>query len=260
MPYRDLANIDRRLLVDYDEPLQPDKSVFSTNTKLGFSIDFPIARTCRPTPICAEHCYGSRSGAPQSKDLDALRKQIRVYHYVKHVDPIVASQRIVAEYDKKHLTFLRWCGVGDLFPEAVRLINTIARLYPRVVQWVVTRRPEYAAKINRTSQNVFVMFSLDATADSRRRMAEAAQLQHARLYFSFLRTHPDDDTLGARVVFNEQRTHGLPNDHSPTVCPADAGLIDFKGACARCRRCFSPRALDRVTHPRTRWIERGDRK
>jgi len=50
-------------------------------------------------------------------------------------------------------------------------------------------------------------------------------------------TAPDQDTMGASVIFNEQNTKGLPIVKNS--CPADAKLIGHEGACNKCQRCFS---------------------
>lgn len=125
---------------------------------------------------------------------------------------------------------IRWCGVGDLFPEAVRVSNTIVRAHPDVRQWAVTRRPEMAVQINRDAPNLWLMFSLDGSAESKRRMAEVARHQHPRLYFSFLRVRAREETFGANLIFDHKMKMPTPIGEG-YVCPGDAGRFkDEKGA------------------------------
>lgn len=248
MSFFDLQTYDEKLLADYCKPLGAGE-LFSSNTKCGRSIDFPIARTCRPTPICAELCYGSKRSSPQGRDISVLERQLRVLHFFRRTDPIEAAHRVVKEAG--NVSCIRWCGVGDLEVEVVRAINVIANQYPLRLQWVVTRKPEMAARIVRGTDSVFVMFSLDGSHDSRKRLAEMARHQHPRVYYSFLRRYPDEDTLGAVVVFDA--VPGMPAPAQGFQCPADAGRFrngkgkrTKKHACERCGwRCASPAVMDR---------------
>lgn len=236
--------------------LRSDESICSGNTKTGFSLNFPIMGTCRPTKVCSKICYGAVRGRPIMWD-KSLLKQLRVHRYFKTEDPETIADRIQREYVRRKIEFLRWNGVGDLFSEAVEVINIIARKYPDTVLWVVTRKPEMAASISRSARNVYVMFSLDGDPDSRKRRTRMARHRHPRVYYSFLRESANDDTLGSRIVFNShQMKKHLPFDDPRTTCPVDAGRIELKGACASCRNCFSPRALDGSVHPHTKFGRR----
>lgn len=240
-----------KTLNDLDEgPLRSHEKICSGNTKTGYSVNFPIWRTCRPTKVCAALCYGAVKGRPITWD-KSLLKYLRVYRYFLNTDPETIADRIRKEYVSKKMTFLRWNGVGDLFPEAVEVINILARKYPDMVLWVVTRKREMAAKIDRKAENVYVMFSLDKDPDSRKRKTLMDRHRHPRVYYSFLRQEEGDDTLGARIVFNaHQKKKDLGYDDPRTVCPVDAGQIPLEGACEGCRKCFSPVALDGTRHAR----------
>lgn len=97
--------------------------------------------------------------------------------------------------------------------------------------------------------NLYIAFSLDASDDSARRWGTIKASHHPRIFPVFLRTRLDEDTMGARVVMNaKQHRLELPYEDPATVCPADGGQIKEKGACARCRLCFSPVALDGSRH------------
>jgi hypothetical protein len=235
MPYKDLKKIDDKLHAGYDERLGDHESIFSTNTKTKWSIDFPIARTCQGrTPICSAVCYGARKGAPQAANLEVLEKQLRVLRFFEETDSDVVTHRIMSEHESKRMECLRWCAVGDLTFEAVRVINRLGREYPLVRQWIVTRIPWLAAQISRDAPNLRVMFSLDGSAESALALAEIAQHQHPLVRYSFLRLDPDEPTMGADVVFDLRK--GLAPPPPPAfICPADSGRFDHKkNACTRC--------------------------
>jgi hypothetical protein len=77
--------------------------------------------------------------------------------------------------------------------------------------------------------------------------------RHPRLYYSYLRFNENEDTMGARIVFNaHQRKKNLPFDDPNTTCPVDAGVVPVKNACVNCRKCFSKKALDKTVHINSR--------
>lgn len=223
----------------------PKDIICSKNTKTGYSINFPIKGTCRPTKVCAENCYGAIQGKPITWTASLL-KQSKILKYFKSTNPEEIADRIHKEYVKKHMTFLRWNGIGDLFKESVNVINIILNKYPNDILWVVTRIPEFAAKINRKAQNVYIMFSLDSDPESKRRKIKMMRHRHPRIYYSYLRFKSDENTMKARIVFNaQQEKKNLPYDDLYTVCPVDAGIIPVKNACENCRKCFTQTALDK---------------
>lgn len=228
--------------------LGPKEAVCSWNTKTGFSVNFPIAGTCRPTSVCAELCYGARAGRPVTWN-KALAKYIRVHEYFLATPPEEIADRIAREYERRKMEFLRWNGVGDLFPRSVQVVNAIAERHPHIVLWVATRIPDMARLITRKSEGVYLQFSLDGSAECRKRRTAIARSRHPRLYYSFLRRSMDEDTMGARVIYNAQQyKKKLLIDDPHTVCPADGGTLPVEGACAKCRLCFSDRALDGTKH------------
>lgn len=232
--------------------------LLSGNAKTSVSLDFPVGQTCDPTAECARVCYaaGPRSAATWRK---SLRKRLRNLRYFRLEAPEAASSRLGDEFlrarrrwaKRASLDYLRVNGTGDLFPEVVPVLNAFAARHSDVRLWIVTRRTELAALVE-PLPNVYLQLSLDAStprAVMERTRAFAAS--HPRAYLSFLRTAADDDTLGAAIVFNEKRTKGLPYRAS-TDCPADAGrlpLDNVRGvggtACAKCRKCFSERTVER---------------
>jgi hypothetical protein len=232
------------------EILGPNESLLSTNLKTGYSLNFPVTLTCDPTAVCRKLCYGIRPGRPITF-YKSLRKQIRLFNYFKQTPPEEIAERLHLEYVKKKLKFLRWNGVGELFPEAVEVINTLTARYPEMVLSVVSRVPAMTLLLN-DAPNLFVMFSLDASPESRERYVEMALAgPHPRVYYSYLRWDADEDTMDARIVFNaQQRKSLLPYEDPKTVCPVDADKLDLKNACVKCRRCWTPVSLDGLQHGR----------
>ena len=238
----------QRILEKKLKKLKPTDHICSGNLKTGYSINFPIYKTCVPTKICASTCYGAIKGRPITW-VNSLTKQMKIYHWFMETDPEIIADKIHKEYVAHKMTFLRWNGVGDLFKESVDVINIISEKYSDDVLWVVTRLPEWAAKINRKAKNVYIMFSLDSDPKSRERRTKMKRHRHPRLYYSYLRFNKDEDTMGARIVFNaHQMKKQLPYDDPKTVCPVDAGIIPKKNACENCRKCFSEKALDKTVH------------
>lgn len=233
--------------------------LLSGNAKTSFSFDLPIGHTCRPTPVCSFVCYGKRRGAP-ARWTDCLLMRLRNLRYVQLAPTDEVVERLEDEHARLALiwsrkapnlkfNFLRFCGTGDLVPELVQVINRFTRLNPQIRAWVVTRRFDLAAHLE-PNPSLYLQLSLDMST-APEQIEEARQIVRAnpRAYLSFLRTAPDQDTLGARIVFNEKHTRGLPYDRT-TDCPVDAGRLDLDNergaggaACAKCRRCFSRASL-----------------
>jgi hypothetical protein len=246
-----LARKTKRLRKDGVAVLGQKEQICSHNTKTGYSVNFPICGTCRPTSVCAELCYGAKPGRPITWDNSVL-KNLRVHDYFlkTHADDV--ADRLHDEYVRRKMTFLRWNGVGDLFPESVHVINRIAVRYPDMVLWIATRIPEMARMVTRRGENIYLQFSLDGSDECRKRRGKIALSRHPRLYYSFLRRSMDEDTMGARIVYNAQqyKKHLICDDRR-TVCPADADMLKIKGACEKCRMCFSRVTLDGTQHRRT---------
>ena len=247
MIVRDLIKKTKALDEEYNEGmLGPKESICSNNTKTGWSINFPIRGTCRPTKACSRLCYGAIKGKPITWD-KSLLKYLRIYKYFKAEPAEVIAERIYREYKSHKMSFLRCNGVGDLFPESVKVINVFSSRYPDTVNWVVTRKPEMAAQIAPKS-NIYLMFSLDK--DSKDRKEKMDSFNHPRVYYSYLREAADEKTMKSRIVFNaHQVKKQLLYDDKHTTCPVDAGIIPVKGACETCRKCFSKGALDGSVHP-----------
>ncbi len=249
-----LGDIDRLSLADLCRfPL------LSGNAKTSLSLDFPIGRTCSPTALCAKVCYASRPGTPARWD-KSVRMRLRTLRYFRLVTAGEAAARIwhefdrtrkLAKYRETRIDFLRVNGTGDLTLEVVAALNLFSDDHPDVTLWIVSRLPAIAAGLV-PRPNVYLQLSTDATTTpvSRSQM-EAILAGNPRAYLSFLRTRPDDNTRGAAIVFHEKRTTGLPSD-GVAECPVDSGKLELGNvrgvggtACSRCRKCFSPKTLER---------------
>lgn len=226
----------RQLLGSYD-------NVLSYNKVTGYSVNVPIANTCRPTAVCLKTCYFA-AGAPSWAN--ALRHQRKVYESLRD-SPKKVAERVALEYDRLGLTFLRWNGGGDLFPENVEAINHLGRLRPDIVLWVVTRIPEMAALIDHRP-NVFIHFSLDRHSLHRRADFLACKPKSRNYFFSYqadVDEIPAADALKeiAVLFFNNYQPRADLCDYSTEiVCPLNE-RADIEGVCEGCRRCFDGSAV-----------------
>jgi hypothetical protein len=226
----------RQLLGSYD-------NVLSYNKVTGYSVNVPIANTCRPTAVCIKTCYFA-VGAPSW--VNALRHQRKVYDSLRD-SPKRVAERVALEYDRLGLTFLRWNGGGDLFAENVEAINHLGRLRPDIILWVVTRIPEMAALIDHRP-SVFIHFSLDKHSMNRRTEFLACKPKSRNYFFSY--QVDADETPAAEslkevavLFFNNYQPSADLRDFSPEiVCPLNE-RADIKGVCEGCRRCFDGSAV-----------------
>lgn len=214
--------------------LSEKESIFSKNAKTGYSVNFPISLTCRPSKICSQVCYASRLGAPINWKASLL-KQFRVYNYIQQTNQKVVAQRVISEYHKKNLSWLRWCGSGDLFKKATGVINLITELDPSLKQLVVTRKPEMANLLVKDAKSLYIMFSLDSSCLDRKLKLQP----NSRIFYSYLRVSANDDVSNTQVIFNEQKQkHILPHD-KVRCCPVDSGKLPLRDGCNKCKKCFS---------------------
>ncbi len=238
--------VRKSMAIEQAEPPQRLGSydnVLSFNKVTGYSVNVPIANTCRPTAVCLKTCYFA-TGAPTWAN--SLRHQRTVYESLR-TDPTKVAERVALEYDRLGLTFLRWNGGGDLFPENVEAINHLGRVRPDIVLWVVTRIPEMAALIEHR-RNVFVHFSLDRHSLHRRDEFLACKPRSRNYFFSYQADAgevPNAESLKGIAVlfFNNYETGANLSDFTPkVVCPLNV-LEDIEGVCEGCRRCFDGSAV-----------------
>ena len=221
-----------------------DEDPLSRNRVTGWSVNYPIMGTCRPTRVCAQTCYFAKGPTTWPT---AIEKQLRLYRNTA-VDPQRVADRIARSCDHHRVDFLRWNGGGDLFPQAVLACNRLALIRPRLPIWVVTRRPELAARLD-DLPNLYVHFSLDRDSLDRRDRFLALRPASTRYFFSYQAEpgeRPDPalmDRLGVSVLFFDRYrpTDGAP-PYGPALCPLNV-RPDIADACRRCRRCFDGSAV-----------------
>ena len=225
-------------------PIGSYESALSGNKVTGFSVNVPISLTCRPTAVCLSTCYFATKAPSWAS---ALKHQGKVYASLKQ-NPVLFAERIALEYDSKGLTFLRWNGGGDLFPESVDAINHIGKVRPDIVIWVVTRIPELAAQIGNFA-NVFIHFSLDKNSLSRKDKFLSCRPLSKNFFFSYQclpDEMPDPSALGGSSVlfFDNYKPTGSLEAYQPEIiCPLNESA-DIRGVCIDCRRCFDGTAVD----------------
>ena len=231
-----LAEDSTKVIGSYDK-------VLSFNKVTGYSVNVPIASTCRPTATCLETCYFAK-GAPSWTN--SLKHQAAVQNLITH-NPKGFAERVALEYDQLGLTFLRWNGGGDLFAESVSVINYLGRIRPDIILWVVTRIPELAVQIDHL-ENVFIHFSLDRHSLSRREKFIQLKPRSTNYFFSYQCEPgelPPPDRLGhAAVLFfdNYHPTGNLDRYKKEIVCPLN-GKENITQTCVKCRRCFNGEAV-----------------
>jgi hypothetical protein len=240
---RVIEKTERLKEAELPELLSSYESVLSYNKVTGYSVNVPIAETCRPTAMCMKTCYFA-SGAPSWSN--ALRHQRKVYETMK-TDPQGFAERVALEYDRLGLSFLRWNGGGDLFRENVEAINYLGRARPDIILWLVTRIPSWAAQVDH-APNVFIHFSLDKHSLGRRREFLALKPKSRNYFFSYQcdkgEVPPLENLQHVAVMFfdNYQPTTDLKQFPQEIVCPLNT-VDDISDVCVRCRRCFDGAAV-----------------
>jgi len=132
----------------HDDLLAPDENPFSTNKVTGHSLNFPIIGTCTPTPVCSDTCYFAKGPSTWPA---SLAKQHRLLNSLR-ADPAYLGERVARWAKYLRLSYVRWCGGGDLVDETPACIDAAALALPGVPQWVVSRKPEVAATLTPSLQ------------------------------------------------------------------------------------------------------------
>lgn len=242
MIVKNVISKTKALAVDYPDLLEDSEEVLSHNKVCGYSLNVPIYRTCTPSKTCVKTCYFAKGGTSWTP---SLLKQLRIYNTIKH-DPEVFADRVIREYDKNKMTFLRWNGGGDLFPAAVDCINYIGEKRPDIVLWVVTRKINDAKNI-RQFPNVYIHFSLDrSTTDKYFKYEQETKLSD-NYFYSFQNDKGKEADLAfleryASVVFYDKYKPIVKPDENEIVCPLNLNA-DITDCCEKCRRCFSGDAV-----------------
>ena len=238
-----LVRRSKELLVGYSDRLGDGESVLSFNKVTGYSVNFPIFGTCKPSKVCALRCYYAKGGSSWPA---ALKKQQRLVNSVK-ANPLEVARRIVLECKKRKVTYLRWNGGGDLFPESVDALHHVAEMEPKLPIWVVTRIPEMAAEI-KEYPNVYVHFSLDKASLKRREQFESMPKKTKNYFYSY---QCDKDEMPSKenlngvsvLFFDKYEPHGRWEWIAKEIlCPLNT-REDITNTCETCRRCFDGSAV-----------------
>lgn len=224
----------------HDERLAPGENPFSTNKVTGHSLNFPIIGTCTPTEVCGERCYFARGPATWTA---SLAKQHRLLNSLR-AEPERLAGSIATWATRLRLSFVRWCGGGDLVEETPACIDAVALLLPSLPQWVVSRKPAIAARIV-PQPNVYLHLSVDR--GSWKRLDEFRTLAPVGLqwFWSYQCDRGEVPPPGvAPVVFRDgyDLADSEPTDDD---CPLNLSESSV-GACEQCRRCFNGEAVRRA--------------
>ena len=228
--------------------LGSDLDPLSSNKVTGDSVNFPIAETCQPSKICANTCYGL-SGPIVWKN--SLNKQGRNY-LACQTSPESFAERVIEKCSKKLAKdpkfFLRWNGVGDLFPESITALKLINAELPDLPIWCVTRIPKYARQLF-ALKNIWIHFSLDAKTLKRKdQVMDGLDVIPDNLFFSYQcdkNEEPANVPNFVSVFFFDRYKINSGESHvvdSEAICPLNK-LQDIENACYRCRRCFNGDAV-----------------
>ena len=216
--------------------------ILSGNKVTGWSVNFPIGATCQPSKLCADTCYGLKGPITWSA---SLNKQSRNLAFCR-ADPITFAEVLVKECRKKlkrdERFYIRWNGVGDLFPEAITALKELNNSIPDLPIWCVTRIPKYAKQLY-DIDNLWVHFSLDRSSMARHKEMRADFDSVPNLFFSY-QCEPDEYLEGlpaeVRVLFFDGYNIKPVNERwrsSAVLCPLNSRK-DITGTCFDCRRCF----------------------
>ncbi len=246
----------RLKILDQDDEMPDLKrptDILSANKVSGWSLNFPIQGTCKPSKLCIKTCYYANGMTAWT---NSLRKQVWCYESCVK-DPIWFAEEVIKEYRKRSLTYLRWNGGGDLFPESVEALNHIGENHPDVVIWIVTRIPEMA-KLVKNYPNLHLHFSLDKESLIRReKVIELDIPMKDRIFFSYQCDKgewPDMqqimDDHGVSLFFYDNYSpppllySELLNENGErykALCPLNirkAHDQSIEGTCGECKRCF----------------------
>jgi hypothetical protein len=152
----------------------------------------------------------------------------------------------VVRWAKYHrLTFVRWCGGGDLVAETPACLEAVATGLPDIPQWVVTRKPEIAATI-RPRPNVYVHFSVDKASWARLEEFRGVVPNGLQWFWSY---QCDDGEVPPAAIAPVVFRNKYDLDGSAPIaqdCPLNLSESIVR-VCESCRRCFDGTALEMAT-------------
>lgn len=222
----------------HSELLSLGEDPFSTNKVTGWSLNFPIIGTCTPSVVCADTCYFAKGPSTWNA---SLAKQHRLLNSLR-ADPVALAVRIAAWARRHRMTFVRWCGGGDLVAETPACIDAVATALPSVPQWVVSRKPDVAAAII-PRPNVYLHLSVDRSSWERLEKFRGIAPPRLQWFHSYQCDRGEVPPAAiAPVVFRDK----YDLDGSPPIeqdCPLNLAE-SIVGICESCRRCFNGLALE----------------
>lgn len=225
-----------------EDLLAEGENPFSTNKVTGHSLNYPIIGTCTPSEVCAETCYFAKGPSTWSA---SLAKQHRLLNSTRH-DPVHTGRVISRWATRLRLTFIRWCGGGDLVQETTRCLDIVATSLPHIPQWVVTRKPEIAALVT-PRDNVYLHLSVDKSSWSRLHHFDEIAPHGLQWFWSYQCDKGERPASGdvAPVIFR----HAYDLDGAAPFasdCPLNTH-DSIVGVCEQCRRCFNGDAVASCT-------------
>ena len=229
-----------REMVENDPVVDWTKEILSSNRITGASLNFPIYKTCKPTKVCSRLCYAGSGAISWSR---AVAKQVNNLLRCQS-NPRKFAMGIVSELNRKKVDYLRWNGVGDIFPESIEALDIVSDELPHVNFWVVTRIPELADKIP-SKKNIFVHHSLDKTTIEK---FEELAPKNKNTFFSYQcdkGEKPVPKTLKKMsVIFFDDYKPSVSLDgfKIEQICPLnyEENKVNL---CSRCKRCFNGEAV-----------------
>jgi len=221
----------------HSDLLDDGENPFSTNKVTGHSLNFPIIGTCTPTVVCSETCYFARGPSTWPS---SLAKQHRLLNSLRD-DPQRLAGLIARWATRLRLTFVRWCGGGDLVAETPACIDAVAATLPDMPQWVVSRKPEIAALIV-PRPNVYLHLSVDRSSWDRLERFRKIAPAGLQWFWSYQCDRGEVPLQRvAPVVFRDGYDLG-GTQPMETDCPLNLN-DSIVGLCAGCRRCFNGDAV-----------------
>lgn len=232
-----------------DEEELPKALHLTKNSKTGFSVDFAIHLTCRPTRVCmgdgpdSAGCYALAGFMTYPNAVKHQARNQRLMNYLATSSPreVLRVAQALWSALPRGQDWLRWNGAGDLTPGACRLINCLTSRFPSLILWVISRKPDMVVKLQ-DRKSLRLLVSLDhstpeKTAARLREVCERFRVGKARV--SYTRTSEEDKPpRDAWVVFNKHQGGNFNDWPHKHVCPASLPDTKHEGACDECRRCF----------------------
>jgi hypothetical protein len=206
-----------------DNKIYHPTKILSDNSKTGASINLPIIGHCTPTKNCAKSCY-AKTGPCTWKN--STRKQIWVSNYLAGKN----IQELIKETRRK--TAVRLSGTGDLNPQHLPNLFSLAVQCPDTMLWGMTRKTDLAKEINGRYPNLKLLVSVDASSPSSVWNYQGALCYGPRLPED---TVPKDSRI--HTIF-PLHIHGKVKDTMPAH-PKDCQAVYHRiSGCMECGRCW----------------------